>query len=88
MKSRAIRETRVSSPTHSLVRRKFPWPLAFKEEDWFSESIFVVVLGQVVTMVMGVEKRRSSRVREAIAEKEEERQENGDSEGIGGGRRN
>lgn len=46
------------------------------------------MLGQVVTMVMGVEKRRSSRVREAIAEKEEERQENGDSEGIGGGRRN
>lgn len=80
MKSRAIRETRVSSPTHSLVRRKFPRPLAFKEEDWFGESVFVVVLGHVVTMVMCVEKRRS-RVSEAIAEKEEERQENGDSEG-------
>lgn len=81
MKSRAIRETRVSSPSHSLVGRKLPRPLAFKEKDRFGESVFVVVFGQVVTMVVGVEKRRV-RVREAIAEEEEEREENGDSESI------
>ena len=55
--------------------------MAFKEEDGFGESVFVVVLGQVVAMVVGVEKRRV-RVREAIAEEEEEREENDDSEGI------
>lgn len=81
MKSRAIRETRVSPPSHSLVGRKLPRPLAFEKEDGFGESVFVVVLGEVVTMVMGVEERRR-RVREAIAEKEEEREENDDCQGI------
>lgn len=85
MKSRAIRETRVSSPSHSLVGRKLPRPLTFKEEDGFGESVFVVVLGDVVTMVLGVVKRRRRRRRvgEAIAEEEEEREENDDCEGIG-----
>lgn len=89
MKSRAIGETRVSSPSHSLVMRKLPRPLAFEEEDGFGESVFVVVLGDVVTMVVSVEKRRGRRRRRvggAIAENDEEREDNEDSE-VKGGRR-
>lgn len=46
MHCRAIRESRVPPPSDPLVRREFSRPLAFKEEDRFSESISVVVTGK------------------------------------------
>ena len=40
---RAVRETRVLSPSHSLARRELPRSLAFKKDDGLGESISVVV---------------------------------------------
>lgn len=54
MHGRAIRETRVLPPRHSLVRRELPRPLAFKEDNGFSESISVVVCGKVRVVLVGM----------------------------------
>lgn len=78
---RAIRETRVTPPSHPLVWRKFSRSLTFKEENGFGKSFFViVVLGTVTMMVDATERRRRRRGGggEAIGEKQEEREKDDD----------
>ena len=63
-----IWEARVSPPSNPLVRRKPPWPLAFKKNDWFGKSISVVVLGKARVVV--VAKRLVVMERKAITLKD------------------
>lgn len=47
---RAIREARVSPPSHPLVRRELPGPLALEEDDGLGQSVSVVVMGHATVV--------------------------------------
>lgn len=78
VEGRAIRESRVTPPSHPLVWRKLSGSLTFEEDNGFGESVFVIVVVEAVAMVVEATERRRRRGGEAIAEKQEEREKNDD----------
>ena len=79
VEGRAIREARVTPPSHPLVWRKLSGSLTFEEENGFGESVFVVVVVEVVTLVVvDATKRRRRRRGEATGKKQKENHKCGD----------
>lgn len=77
VEGRAIREARVTPPSHPLVWRKLSGSLTFEEENGFGESVFVVVVVEVVTLVDATKSRRRRRG-EATGKKQKENHKCGD----------
>ena len=77
VEGRAIREARVTPPSHPLVWRKLSGSLTFEEENGFGESVFVVLVVEVVTLVNASERRRRRRGKD-IGKKQKENQKCGD----------
>lgn len=77
VEGRAIREARVTPPSHPLVWRKLSGSLTFEEENGFGESVFVVMVVEVVTLVNASERRRRRRGKD-IGKKQKENQKCGD----------